>query len=170
MLQQFPKFRLCFGHSGGVEGWFNTDRWSATNESYGEIVYRLCKTYENVYCDTGYLEEILSTEKRSNFVKRLKEALANTTGGPYPFGDKVMYGSDWHMIVALRSHRDYLKTFQNIFDDPGLRKYRTRFFSGNAVQFLKLWEYVQSEAPDQETADYLQWLIKQIDECEAGTR
>jgi len=166
VLKQFPQLRLCFAHAGGVEGWVGTNCWCATNESYGETVYRLCRTYENVYCDTGYLEEILVPEKRTEFVTRLKAALSGSANAPYSFANKVMYGTDWHMIVKVPGHKDYLKTFQRIFEDPALVPYRSRFFSGNAARFLKLKEYVESEIPDGDTADYLASLIGQIEACE----
>jgi hypothetical protein len=52
--------------------------------------------------------------------------------------DRMMYGTDWHMIFRLKDHPRYLAAFEKAFDSPALRKIRDRFFHENAMRYLKL--------------------------------
>src|SRR5690606_17743975 len=58
ILENFPDLKLCLGHAGGVEGWFqklgaNEDfpKNSNGNIYYAETVYNLCTRFKNVYCE-----------------------------------------------------------------------------------------------------------------------
>jgi predicted TIM-barrel fold metal-dependent hydrolase len=152
------QLRLCFGHSGGgtykVQGdhtsatsptgreIFRYWGWFAKNErdwrdedNYTRCIIELCQQYPNVYCDFSYLHELFDKEKRRLFVKRFRSAL--NTDSDYPFGDKIMYGSDWHMGQITGRTSEFLNEMKRIVDsiDPDLG---SRLFYQNALRFLRL--------------------------------
>lgn len=57
-LEEFPKLRLCFGHSGGQVFWFGGGG-SAVEARFSEKVVELCRKRANVYCEAGYMQQIL---------------------------------------------------------------------------------------------------------------
>ena len=139
---RFSGLRLCLGHAGGEEFWFEGKKSQNDSKGYrdfGAEVVRLCLAYPNVYCEVGYLERILDEEDRSLFKAKLAELLdKDGTGGAWKFGDKIMYGTDWHMIEKEPHQKDYLQRFDEILSDIDGGKWRRRFFAGNAVKFLGL--------------------------------
>ncbi len=152
------KLRLCFGHSGGgtykVQGEhtsatsptgrevFSYWGWFAKNEldwrdedNYTRRIIELCRQYPNVYCDFSYLHELFDKGKQKLFVKRFRAALES--GGEYAFGDKIMYGSDWHMGQITGRTSEFLREMKRIVDgiDQGLGP---KLFHRNALRFLRL--------------------------------
>jgi predicted TIM-barrel fold metal-dependent hydrolase len=140
VLKEINDLRLCFGHSGGEAYWFDVpDSVDHGEKKYGEDVVRLCLEYPNVYCEVGYLALILDEGKREKFISKLKTlAEQRSSKGDWTFGDKIMYGTDWHMIHKERNHTSYLNAFDGVFSNNELRKWRRAFFSSNAVNYLKL--------------------------------
>jgi predicted TIM-barrel fold metal-dependent hydrolase len=141
VLKDNPTLRLCFGHAGGAMYWFNQP--GECGYKYGEAVIDLCRTYANVYCEVGYHDEILASKGPDRF-RAVLEGVINTpttSEKPYNMADKMMYGSDWHMIAKVRDHRRYVAAFAKVFDEsrsPGLKDMRDKFFRDNALRFLKL--------------------------------
>jgi predicted TIM-barrel fold metal-dependent hydrolase len=134
VLEAHPSLRLCFGHAGGGARWFG-DTSDAKAFQYGQKVIELCTRYDNVYAEVGYLEEILSPGGPRRFRGVLEAILAEPQAEELM--DKLMYGTDWHMIFRLRDHPRYLARFADALDSGILRPFRERFFALNALRFLK---------------------------------
>lgn len=165
VLVAHPNLFLCFGHSGGEAYWFaDAKRKSGADEprsrSFGTNVVELCLRYPNVYCEVGYLEDILELKMIPVFTKRLLSVIGRkSTAGNWAFGDKIMYGTDWHMIHKQADHRRYTDQFNKVFSRSGLKYYHRRFFSGNAVRFLQLDQLANQPRFTKAQQDYWRWLI-----------
>ncbi len=161
-LQKHPTLILNLGHAGGSEGWFSTNQStdklraddilagdiiddSASqrknwNNSYAAMVFKLCVKYENVYCDASYLDDMVNTDgslepqAKANF----KDRLLNLFESEKKFAKKIMYGSDWHMIVKEARNAVFLSTYKKFFSEPELLPYSEDFFYNNAASYLKL--------------------------------
>ncbi len=132
VMKEFPTLRLCLGHAGGAADWTSGDELGP----YARTVIDLCESYEQVYCEFGHFEEIL--EDDSVFVARLAEAI---DGGPPPGGyslaDKIMFGSDWHIMAMFESEPgSYRRAFETAFANPSLAPYSDGFFASNAEAYL----------------------------------
>lgn len=144
VLSNHPSLRLCFGHSGGEAYWFagaspKVDKDESLKRSFGTNVVQLCLTYSNVFCEVGYLDRILDGNSAALFTNRLASIINQpAVNGGCNFGDKLMYGTDWHMIHKEDDHEKYLDAFAGIFAQPEFVGYQRRFFAGNAVRFLQL--------------------------------
>jgi len=163
-LEKYNDLILCLGHGGGSEGWFckNSDRdkikaaeissyttkdssieqsenW---NNSYAALVFKLCVEYDNVYCDTSYLDDMINSdgsfeeELKENFNKRLLKLFNSEPR----FRKKIMYGSDWHMLFKEGKNKVYLNLYKDFFNDTDLKIYKEDFFYNNAIDYLRLNE------------------------------
>lgn len=153
VLADFPGLRLCYGHAGGdvaenidpvtgatvtYPGWLSDPSQWADPRNFSRMVAEHCAKYEHVYCDFSYLTAIVDDAAgRANFVANLEAALV-TYDGDYALGDKIMYGSDWHMPSMAAGAGDFLEVLMGVFEEPQLHPYRDRFFSENAARFLRL--------------------------------
>lgn len=152
MLQVEPwaeDLRLCLGHAGGGRyrrdndgslisaGWVASECDWVLPDNYAKNVVALCQNYKNVYCELANIDSILdnSTDK-DHLVENLRQALIDTSG-PYPFCDKVMYGTDWHMVGMVNDVVDYFQTLTDIFDQPEFAAFKSGFFYNNAMNYLK---------------------------------
>lgn len=144
VLARHPTLRLCLGHAGGEAYWFADDTKRVKPEEYkqrtfGTNVVELCLKYPNVYCEVGYLDGVLDKDKASLFTNRLASVIHRASlDGKWTFGDKLIYGTDWHMMHKVDHHKQYLSVFDGILAQPMFNGYRRRFFAGNAVEYLKL--------------------------------
>jgi predicted TIM-barrel fold metal-dependent hydrolase len=156
VLKEFPKLRLCFGHAGGYQFWFSqpgADQNETTPEGtrdfqrawrFGQQVVELCLRYKNVYCEVAYLEELLTPSGADRLAKRLARELPRAStagpeaGPPWEFGDKIMYGTDWHMLYKEKNRQDYLSACNKIISGIQSAKWQRKFFSGNASVYLQL--------------------------------
>jgi len=136
-LKEFPKLRLCFGHSGGQVFWFGGGG-SAAEARFSEKVVELCRTRPNVYCEVGYMQKILLGAGPADFATRLNREIGLRAGDKFALGDKIMYGTDWHMLHKERDHRAYLQQFIKAFELHALPPWRRKFFAENAMRYLKL--------------------------------
>ncbi|MEM7085243.1 MAG: amidohydrolase family protein [Bacteroidota bacterium] len=128
--------RLCLGHAGGEKGWASGSEEVFEN-SYAYKVYQLCINYPNVYCEVGFLAHIKNDDEKKNFINRLVD-LFTRNEGEFHFADKIMYGSDWHILFNDGLQVDYHKEFLEIFQNETLSKFKQKFFSLNAKRYLKL--------------------------------
>lgn len=161
----YENLTLCFGHSGGDEEWFlpNTPGNDETFfRSFCGDVYRICTENKNVYCDLSYMHEItddtkigfLRTRLKSLFVKSVNEKT------PFYFEDKIIYGSDWHMIMQEHGSDAYLPKFFNLFkDDP---VYEKKFFTVNVLKYLNLPAYISRHRENFLTPDSLKHLSRLV--------
>ncbi|MDX6745157.1 amidohydrolase family protein [Polaribacter sp. PL03] len=143
ILKKFKKLKLCLGHAGGVNGWFdkivNNDN-ALPESSYAKKVVELCQDYENVYTEVGFLDHIESKSEVNNFVKRLV-SIFNTIDKPFDFKKKIMYGSDFHVLMNHKGnlYKNYSKEFTKILDRQEFKNFKTikeDFFYNNAEKFL----------------------------------
>ncbi len=151
VLQKHHNLRLCFGHAGGVSDWYggceSGPKKVEDEKKWGGIVRKLCLKYENVYCEFGIHDDVakdpaMAQQLYQNLGILLPEKCRGkwTLDAKYKklptLGDKVMYGSDYFMPVAV-SPQDYLLSFETLFSMEKLRGYKPQFFSGNAMKYLK---------------------------------
>lgn len=149
----FSGLRLILAHSGGGKGWFgNPDGW---DDPFARQAYNLCVSFENVFCDFGYHDEVLDEEKRGNLREKLRRLQAKelVVGVPltatleqcrdeeltprYEIRKKLLYGSDWMMSVQVGGYRSFVKQFENVLSGD-LEDWRGDFFCGNAKRALGL--------------------------------
>src|SRR5258706_1675447 len=129
-LEQHPTLRLCFGHAGGDQYWFPQSPTApaataptAGEPAFGAEVVRLCLKHPNVYCEAGYLEEILDPQRSGAFRTRLASIIdSKSDDGTWRFGDKFMYGTDWFMIAKERHPESYLADFWKVFNEDARLK------------------------------------------------
>ncbi len=161
-LEKYPSLTLCLGHAGGNQGWFSNNKKSDKlkaeniqsadikdeshfqekdwNKSYASLVFKLCVQYDNVYCDASYLDEMMDSHggfvnpAKDNFKKRILKLFTSEK----TFSQKIMYGSDWHMLFQEGKNGVYLKAYLALFDENELKPYADDFFYNNAVRFLNL--------------------------------
>lgn len=164
VLKKHANLRLCFGHSGGDAYWFpaeNADAVTKEQRKFGAKVVELCLNYPNVYCEAGYLEKILDPAARILFQKQLGAVINKPSSkGPWRFGDKIMYGTDWHMIHKEARHEQMPAMFQAAFADPQLRPFQRAFFSRNAVAYLRLTEVANDSRFSDAQHQYWKLLIE----------
>ncbi|CUH75432.1 hypothetical protein [Tropicibacter naphthalenivorans] len=139
---------LCLGHGGGHTRW-DWGGWTAQEadwpNTFAYKVVDMCRRYPNVYCDFGYLTDILGKSeaaqiRRDRMLERLEALLLDTettAEHPYKFSDKVVFGTDWSMPHMIGETRAYLDAFLAFFDrSPALAARAPAFFHGNARRYL----------------------------------
>ncbi len=160
VLQAYPELRLCYGHAGGSGipkrtkppksflGW--ADTWGQTGPgiggNYAETVLDHCLRFAHVVCDFSYHELLVVPSLRTpthdipimeaNLVQALRAP------GPYPFSQKMMYGTDFHMPTLVSRTQDYFDAWIGIIArvaaaasvNPAVLS--RLFFSENAQRFL----------------------------------
>jgi predicted TIM-barrel fold metal-dependent hydrolase len=136
-LKDHPTLRLCLGHAGGADYWFGGGKASG----WGQLVYELCRTYPNVYCEITTHAELVSANRQAYFVDRLAKSFDDSQKQAdkpykYSFGKKLIYGTDWYLPDA--SDRDtVLLATQRAFLHKKLRRHYKDYFFGNALRYLK---------------------------------
>jgi predicted TIM-barrel fold metal-dependent hydrolase len=135
-LKTHPTLRLCLGHAGGADYWFGEGKAAA----WGKLVYELCRTYPNVYCEVTTHAELVSANRQAYFVDLLAKSFDDSEkDGPkpykYSFSKKLIYGTDWYLPDA--SDRDtVLLATQRAFLHKKLRCHYKDYFFGNALRYL----------------------------------
>ena len=136
--ERWRDLRLCLGHAGGGRasnlgvssaGWMadNDAEWRDA-DNFARIVADLCATYPNVYCELGYITELLDDPTaRELLVANIERARAEAqqNGRPHDFLDKVAYGSDWHMPSMVDNTERYLDVFVDIMNRPPMPRIAT---------------------------------------------
>lgn len=143
--------RLCLGHAGGgyyklkkskleSHGWLasSVSEWNDVNNFACEVV-RLCREYPNVYCELANIDVILTdTSARKSMAKNLRIQLTDEdVPRPYALKDKIMYGTDWHMVGMVNDLIDYFDVLLDMFNQEQLIPLIEPFFYGNALRYLK---------------------------------
>jgi len=166
VLAANPKLRLCFGHAGGEAGWF--DRFNADEpdfeHSYAKGVIDLCVNNERVYCETGYLSDILDPALAPRFIDRLGRSIAAAP----KLADRIMYGTDWHLIAKVNGYRRYTETFRALIAASPIAGIAPKFFYSNAVDFLNLKGFVERQSESDRfdvstVAPHLEEVARQAD-------
>ncbi len=154
--KQWKNLRLCLGHAGGDEPWFGTKPWA---NSFAERAVALATdpATPNVYLEFGFHPDILTEKKRKAFVARMAQELDRSQGC---LGDRIIYGTDWHMIERLRDHQQYFKAFAEAFSKPPLDTYRDRFFYANATEYLNLPAFAARRAEGDPVRKHVEKVMK----------
>jgi len=163
VLERFPKLRLVLAHAGGGESWFGDGAWTGEAD-FDQRAWDLATRYENVYLDFSYSNEVLDPVKLAALAARFRVLLppSGDSRRPYALGDKVLYGSDWHMVSLLDGRKEILAALEGLFADPALAAYRVRFFAGNAVRFLRLAALAQDPRLDAAQRQALQAFVARV--------
>jgi hypothetical protein len=171
---KLKQMKLVLAHSGG-NGWGwqcdkdSEDYWcpdgdGAYQEAYLNFwkhAYNVCVTFENVFCDLGYLDAVLNPRGKSILRDRLEKLAADEqepfdrelseelSGGArdfcefdglapakYSIFDKLIYGSDWMMVAKEKDMKKLPTAFQEVFSGE-LEQYRSRFFESNANKLIQ---------------------------------
>lgn len=128
LIEEFEStpVRVNLGHFGGEDP---DHKWS---EEFINLMF--APGGKNIYADIGYWEtkDCLETPGDCNFKKKLSDLFAR-----YPdFQNRLMYGSDWHMLS--KEPRWSLYPFKILNNLPA-HFAKEKFFSGNALNcYLKL--------------------------------
>jgi predicted TIM-barrel fold metal-dependent hydrolase len=152
LLEQprWRELRLCLGHAGGgrlENGALHSAGWMARSheewqhaDNFARIASELCTSYPRVYCEIGYLTELLEDGGLARFEANLQRArqAASAAGRPFELLDKMAYGSDWHMPEMVTRTRRYLDVFLSLMEKPAYADYREQFFWKNAYRLLHL--------------------------------
>jgi predicted TIM-barrel fold metal-dependent hydrolase len=126
--------RLCLAHAGGDAPWFGQARWAG---SFAERAVQLAvdPLTPNVYLEFGYHDDVLNPARRKQFATILAKQIDASDGR---LGDRIVYGTDWHMIQRLPDHAKYFEAFADVFRKPPLDAFADRFFFQNAAAYLNL--------------------------------
>jgi predicted TIM-barrel fold metal-dependent hydrolase len=139
-LERYPNLRVSFGHLGDLSGALNDSEIPKTAESY----IRLFQSNRHTYGDSGFDAEILKQKKMLE--ERYVSAYADqSTPGNRLLAERLMYGTDWNLLMTNGDIDSYLRSFVELFE--GLpnssatiagHSIKDRFFGWNAVDFLGL--------------------------------
>ncbi len=99
----------------------------------------------NVFLEFGYHDDILDPKRRQTFADTLWTQIKASDGR---LGDRIVYGTDWHMIERLRNHEKYFEAFAEIFSKPPLDAFADRFFAKNGAAYLNLPAFAARRAQD----------------------
>lgn len=142
VTKRFPKLKISFGHFGGF-GWSN-DTSEAENKSqrnptiWRELIRVMqAASNNNIYVDTGFFSAALENE--TDFKKSLQALLA---ANPLLI-NKMLYGTDWKMLITEQDAKQYLKAFEHVLNEPEIRPLvsiaqQNNIFGSNAVEYLGL--------------------------------
>ncbi len=144
VLKAYPGLRVAFGHAGGYKGWSNAKTWTpnpanpgvGADKSFERKVYELCITYKNAYADFGY-HGFHGSSVNTVLGDALRVLLGRDDQAAHQFSTKIMYGSDWYMVLSEGDPASGLRAFDSVFRDE-LGRHRKAFFAGNAARFLDL--------------------------------
>jgi predicted TIM-barrel fold metal-dependent hydrolase len=155
--KKWNEMKLCLAHAGDDGPWFGAPKqpWRG---SFAERAYELAvdPATPNVYLEFGFHDSIFDPKLRKNFVSILAAKIAESKGR---LADRIMYGTDWHMIQRLPDHARYYSLFAEVFRDPALAKYAERFFRGNAVEYLGLKEYAARRAAHDPVRKHIEGVV-----------
>jgi predicted TIM-barrel fold metal-dependent hydrolase len=149
---ELQELRLCLAHAGGQRGWFDYKSEDGLSDEVAEVrkdwleyedrVIELCQTCKNVYCDFAFLPDVSKPEDADKAREKLlaSEAKrdANPISYPYSIFDKIMYGSDWHVLMNEAETHDnaYLGIYLDFFSHSELAIHADKFFYQNAERYL----------------------------------
>lgn len=139
-LAKFPGLRVSFGHFGDSD---LEDHSGAITEKFLKLMTRAPGSPgEQAFADSGYFAgTMLHYNKMGDVLRRLYAAENRI------MLERLMYGSDWSMILTEKNVSSYLADFIKVIrmieaGEPGIGARRTSlsnaFFGYNAVEYLGL--------------------------------
>lgn len=135
-LAAHPALQVDFGHFGGA-GAHSTDflkRLSPTAGAPGSAAF----------VDASYFNEVLDDEPQLRMI--LQSLFLTDEAGARVLKDRLLYGTDWKMLMQEEDAGDYLQRFEQLIVeiDPGRQGWSNStsladaFFGRNAARFLGL--------------------------------
>ena len=146
--ERWRDLRLCLGHAGGGRasnlgvssaGWMadNDAEWSDA-DNFARIVADLCATYPNVYCELGYITELLDDPTARELlvanIERARAEARRTAAPRLPGQGRLRLG---HMPSMVDNTARYLDVFVDIMNRPAYAAHRDLFFHDTAMAYLK---------------------------------
>ena len=139
-LEKFPGLRVSFGHFGDTD---LADHDGVRTKRFLKLITPGAgATGDQAFADRGYFAETMLNYDKMGDVLNSLYASENRI-----LLEKLMYGSDWSMILTERHVTSYLSDFIDVIRriemaEPGRRARQTTlsnaFFAQNAVEFLGL--------------------------------
>lgn len=132
VLAAHPALILNLGHFGGVENLMNPGDQAA----WSDVIHGMMKLYPNLYADVGH-HGVHKRSVRNFLAEKLGELFRAENS---VLATRLMYGSDWHMIVRVRGASKFLRRYSNIFEKAleGTNGTVSNLMSANAAAFLGL--------------------------------
>jgi len=128
-LQGHPGLIVNFAHFGGDDEFVNDKE-----ESWTWKIGELMQHYDNVYADTGHHSIVFDKRLRKKFFQQLQHLL-----NAFPkVKDRLMYGSDYHMIVRAEDNKMFYKRYLDAYSDHFNEAETNQFIGGDAIEFLRL--------------------------------
>lgn len=128
VLVAHPGLRLNLMHFGG-----DLDLATRGEQSWAWKTAELMGRFPHVYADVGAHDVPVDATLRRDFLANLAQLYAD-----YPAArTRLMFGSDWHMIVRHPDHRSFLDGYVDaLARGPGVDV--ARFTNGAAIEYLGL--------------------------------
>lgn len=130
VLERFPALRLNLAHFGD-----DRDFVSDKKQSWTWFIGELMETYPHVYADTGFHD--IGLVASNSFVGRYFDELGELFSNFPEARGRLMYGSDWEMILLSARNEEYLKRYSTRFNQS-FREELPNFMGYNALSFLGL--------------------------------
>jgi|GEM_PF-4183889 len=177
VLKDYPDLRISLGHFGGME-----DLTENKGATWPLMISRLMSRYPNLYADLSNYSDMIkhwydifeysNICARRTYFKKLRKIVTHinndieksrdASGNKYSHRvhDRLMYGSDWHMLASEVNYESYFDDFRSIYNEKlgDIKneigpKVVDKFIGANAIRFLGL-DLKQSNAVDS-NMDYL---------------
>ncbi|MGM7317902.1 hypothetical protein [Idiomarina sp. ST10R2A5] len=106
-------------------------------------VINLTKTQENQAQDKvlGWFSGIHKMIER--MLRKSLEFLENAADKPFKLADKIMYGSDWHMVSMVNDIEAYFGQIKDIFEKQKMQPFADKFYFKNALRYVDLEAYIK---------------------------
>lgn len=131
VLERYPRLRVSLGHFGKPSELIHA---ATAGDNWPRIVNDMVGRYPNLYADLA----LDGVPREEDFVKMLT-ALRSLMDGQPRLRQRLMYGTDWFMLLLDPGAEEYYRRYDAEFTDevlgPGTRR---AFFGANAVEFLGL--------------------------------
>lgn len=142
VLKAYPGLRVNFAHFG------HTDVVCNAGANAGLLMGLMTPGADSpggrLYADSGYFAEILGDKQKVE--TQFRSLLLQTAGkGDAALGRRLMYGTDWEMVIIEGGTSAYLELFESVLDDLARdsavnpdKELTERFFGLNAATYLGL--------------------------------
>lgn len=130
VLERYPSLRLNLAHLGGY--WHVAYR----GESWTDATLQLMRAHPGVYADLSF--QLIFNDDRRDMRRDHAARLRAIAGDPAGLGERLLYGSDWHMFAALRKVDRYDRRMRDHLAEALGEERVPRIMGGNALRFLGL--------------------------------
>ncbi len=128
VLRRHPDLRLNLAHFGGHRGLTR----QRPRRSWSRRIAELMERHPHVYADVGHFDEIVADKRLEAWVDGYERLLED-----HPIvARRLMYGSDWHLLMRQAVAPAYLDRFRSAFGDRLGDDATADFLGRNAARFL----------------------------------